>query len=72
MTHVWFLLPDGSEVASEVTVLPRRGDVIRFASDGQAYEVTQIEFIATTARPRRGVRYAKIVLRLAAVARPAA
>jgi hypothetical protein len=72
MTHVWFLLPDGSEVASDVTVLPRRGEVVRFGSDGPAYEVVQVEFIATTARPRFGVLSAKIVMRLSAVARPAA
>ncbi|MEA2274268.1 MAG: hypothetical protein QOI98_2976, partial [Solirubrobacteraceae bacterium] len=38
---------DGNKVASQVPVLPRCG--VRSVSDVQAYEVTQIEHIATTA-----------------------
>ena len=68
MIHVWFLLPDGTTVASQVAAVPRSGDVVRFASGGEAYEVTQVEHIATTQRPRRGMRYAKIVIRLSPVA----
>lgn len=70
MIHVWFVLDDGNRVASQVPVLPRRGDVVRFASDGQAYEVTQIEHIATTHGTRRGMRYVTILIRLSAVAAP--
>jgi hypothetical protein len=38
--------------------------VVRFASDGEAFEVAQIEHIATPQGNRYGMRYAKIVIRL--------
>lgn len=71
MIHVWFLLADGRWVAGQVPALPRQGDIVRFARDGEAYKVMQIEHVVTTERPRRGMRYAKIVIRLSAVAVPA-
>jgi hypothetical protein len=68
MILVWFVLADGTKLASQVVALPRPGDVVRFATDGEAYDVTQIEHIATTARPRLGMRYTKIVIRLSPTA----
>jgi hypothetical protein len=62
--QLWFVLPDGSKVAGQVPQVPRRGDVVRFSSDGQAFEVAQIEHIATPEGNRYGMRYAKIVIRL--------
>jgi hypothetical protein len=67
VTDLWFVLPDGDRVASKVAAVPRRGDVVRFAGDGEPYEVAQIEHIATTNGTRRGMRYVNIVVRLAAV-----
>ncbi|HEV7885100.1 MAG TPA: hypothetical protein VGO81_16120 [Solirubrobacteraceae bacterium] len=64
MLQLWFVLPDGRRVAGQVPQVPRRGDVVRFASDGEAYEVAQIEHIATPEGNRYGMRYAKIVIRL--------
>ncbi|MEA2131525.1 MAG: hypothetical protein QOJ85_4416 [Solirubrobacteraceae bacterium] len=66
MLQLWFVLPDGRRVAGQVPQVPRRGDVVRFASDGEAYEVTQIEHIATPEGTRYGMRFAKIVIRLSA------
>jgi hypothetical protein len=66
MVQLWFVLPDGSRVAGQVPQVPRRGDVVRFASDGEAFEVSQIEHIATRDGTRKGMRYAKIVIRLSA------
>jgi hypothetical protein len=60
--QLWFVLPDGSKVASQVVQMPRRGDHVRFANGGAAYEVTQIEHIAA---PRSRMGYEKIVIRLA-------
>jgi hypothetical protein len=62
--QLWFVLPDGRRVAGQVPQVPRRGDVVRFASDGEPYEVAQIEHIATPEGNRYGMRYAKIVVRL--------
>jgi hypothetical protein len=66
--QLWFVLPDGRRVAGQVPQVPRRGDVVRFASDGVPYEVAQIEHIATPEGTRHGMRYAKIVIRLSASA----
>lgn len=71
MIELWFVLPDGSQVAGQVPQVPRRGDVVRFASEGEAYEVMQIEHIATPQGNRYGKRYAKIVVRLSAKGGPA-
>jgi hypothetical protein len=49
----------------------RRGDVVRFADDGEAYEVMQIEHIATPQGTSHGMRYATIIVRLTACGRPA-
>ena len=68
MTHVWFVLPDGERLATEVVTVPRRGDIVRFAGDGEPYEVAVIEHIATRAGTRRGMRYTNILIRLNAVA----
>jgi hypothetical protein len=68
VTHVWFVLPDGKRVATEVVTVPRRGDIVRFAGDGEPYEVALIEHVATRAGTRRGMRYANVVIRLDAVA----
>jgi hypothetical protein len=67
VAHVWFVLPDGKRVATEVVSVPRRGDVVRFARDGEPYEVTLIEHIATRGGTRRGMRYGNIVIRLSAM-----
>jgi hypothetical protein len=68
VTDLWFVLPDGTRVASQVLSVPRRGDIVRFAGDGEPYEVAQIEHIATTHGVRDGMRHVDIVIRLAAVA----
>jgi hypothetical protein len=68
VTDLWFVLPDGTRVASQVPAVPRRGDVVRFAADGEPYEVAQIEHIAMTNGTHNGMRYANIIIRLAAVA----
>jgi hypothetical protein len=68
VTDLWFVLPDGTRMASQVPAVPRRGDIVRFAGDGEPYEVAQIEHIATTNGARNGMRYVNIVIRLAAVA----
>jgi hypothetical protein len=68
VTDLWFVLPNGTRIASQVPAVPRRGDVVRFAGDGEPYEVAQIEHIAMTKGARRGMRYVNIVIRLAAVA----
>ena len=65
---MWFVLPDGSRVATEVVSVPRRGDIVRFAGDGEPYEVALIEHIATRAGTRRGMRYGTLLIRLHAVA----
>jgi hypothetical protein len=54
-------------VASEVSTLPRRGDLVRFADGGMAYEVAQIEHIATD-HSRSGLRHTTILMRLSAAA----
>jgi hypothetical protein len=69
--QLWFVLPDGSKVAGAVHQMPRRGDVVRFADDGEAYEVMQIEHIATPQGTSHGMRYATIIVRLTAWGRPA-
>jgi hypothetical protein len=69
--HVWFVLPDGDRVATQAELAPRRGDIVRFASDGAAYEVAQIEHIATPQGRRHGMRYTQIIVRLAPMPPPA-
>jgi hypothetical protein len=68
--QLWFVLPDGSQVVGQVPQMPRRGDIVRFASDGEAYEVMQSEHIATPQGTRHGMRYAKIIIRLSARGTP--
>jgi hypothetical protein len=68
VTHVWFVLPDGKRLATQVLTVPRPGDVVRFAGDGEPYEVELIEHIATREGTRRGMRYVKILIRLSAMA----
>jgi hypothetical protein len=62
--QVWFVLPDGTNVACNVMAIPRRGDTVRFAHDGQAYEVAEVEHIATPQGTSHGIRYTKVLMRL--------
>lgn len=63
---MWFVLPDGTNVVSHVAAVPRRGDTVRFASDGQAYEITRVEHIATAQGTSHGMRYTRIIMLLSA------
>jgi hypothetical protein len=69
--QLWFVLPNGSKVAGAVHQMPRRGDVVRLEDDGAAYEVMQIEHIATPQGKSRGIRYTQIIVRLTEWGRPA-
>jgi hypothetical protein len=65
--HAWFVLPDGKRVSSDLITMPRRGDVVRFAFDGEAYEVAQIEHVSLPHAPRHlGNRLTNLVVQLRA------
>jgi hypothetical protein len=64
MTDVWFVLPDGDRRACRVAEMPRCGDLVRFAGDGEEFEVARLEHIVTADGRRHGEHFATILVRL--------